>query len=66
MADKTICDFCDKNVARRSIKMQEKKLTINRDWNWFSKYYDICEPCYNRMLEFMKKELEDDDSKRFN
>ena len=57
MANKTICDFCDKNVAKRQIKMNEKRRTRDGYWNWFGEYYDICESCYSRMLEFMKEEL---------
>ena len=59
MADKTICDFCDKNVARRSIKMNEKRLSLGGYLKWFGEYYDICESCYSRMLKFMKEEIEE-------
>ena len=60
MANKIICDFCNKNVAKRQIKMNEKRRTLNGYWKWFGEYYDICESCYSRMLTFMKEELKDE------
>lgn len=56
MAEVNLCDFCKKNVANRQIKMNDKRMTMSGYMNWFGKYYDICEECYDRMIRFMTKE----------
>lgn len=50
MAKKCVCDFCEKNEARTQIKMKR------RNWlqdYWSNRYYDICDSCYEKMLDFM-------------
>lgn len=56
MAEVNLCDFCKKNIANRQIKMNDKRMTMSGYMNWFGKYYDICEECYDRMIRFMTKE----------
>lgn len=56
MAYVNLCDFCKKNIANRQIKMNDKRMTMSGYMNWFGKYYDICEECYERMICFMTKE----------
>ena len=56
MAEVNLCDFCKKNIANKQIKMNDRRMTMSGYMNWFGKYYDICEECYDRMIRFMTKE----------
>lgn len=56
MAEVTLCDFCKTRKANRSIKMRHKDYTWEGYIQWWGKYYDICDKCYERMIEFMTQD----------
>ena len=64
MAQKTICDFCNKNEANKNIRMQEKREVVCfghgfafPETRW--EEIDICDECYKKFFNKDKKNHSD-------